>query len=39
VERLRDIAEMLSDEDFREELEKEPAQLQPELKALAKKKK
>ena len=33
VERLRDIAEMLSDEDLREELEKEPAQLQPELKA------
>jgi predicted ATP-dependent protease len=37
VERLRDIAEMLSDEDLKEELEKEPAQLQPELKALAKK--
>ncbi|MCF5227310.1 AAA family ATPase, partial [Pseudomonas syringae] len=32
VERLRDIAEMLSDEDLKEELEKEPAQLQPELK-------
>jgi predicted ATP-dependent protease len=33
VERLRDIAEMLSDEDLKEELEKEPAQLAPELKA------
>jgi predicted ATP-dependent protease len=33
VERLRDIAQMLSDEDLKEELEKEPAQLQPELKA------
>lgn len=33
VQRLRDIAEMLSDEELSEELEKEPAQLQPELKA------
>jgi hypothetical protein len=36
VERLRDIAEILSDEELKE-LGKEPAQLQPELKALAKK--
>ncbi|MCO8170546.1 AAA family ATPase [Pseudomonas sp. 21LCFQ02] len=33
VQRLRDIAEMLSAEELSEELEKEPAQLQPELKA------